>query len=220
MSSFGASATWTRTMRSFGIERIGGEIGAAGERVEGVEHQPDGGVVGAADHLPGVAVVVDVPAPGERLEADAQAALRRPLAELAKVGRRAVDAAERIRRDVGADEQEVAGELLHHVELALRAREDLGALRLRHALEIAEGLEGDGLQPEVGDHPAHVGGRAVEGQEVVLEDLDALEAGGRDGFQLLVEGAAEANGGDGGLHGISGLSGLKLLSLMPPRPSS
>ena len=88
------------------------EIGAAHEDVEGVEHEADRRVVGAAHHLPGVAVVVDVAAPGERLEADAQAALRGALAELMEVGGRAVDAAERVGRDVAADEEEVAAELL------------------------------------------------------------------------------------------------------------
>ena len=34
---------------------------------------------------------------------------------------------------------------------------------------------------------AHIGRRAVEGEQVVLEDLDALETGGGDGLELLVE---------------------------------
>ena len=112
MSSSGASASCTRKMRSPGIARIGVEVGPARQDVEGVEDQPDRRVVGAAHDLPGVAVVVDVAAPGQRLEADAQAALCRALAELAEVGGGAVDAAERIGRDVAADQQEIAAELL------------------------------------------------------------------------------------------------------------
>ena len=158
-------------------------------------------MVGAAHDLPGVAVVVDMAPPGQRLEGDAHAALRRALAELVEIGRRPVDAAEACRRDVAADHQEVAAELLHQVELALGAGEHLAALRLGHAFEIAEGLERDRLEAEIVDHPAHIRGRAVERQEVVLEDLDALELGGRDGLELLVQGAAQADGGDGGLHG-------------------
>ena len=73
------------------------DVDLARQRVEAVEDQADIRVVGAAHDLPGVAVVVDVPAPGERLVADAQAALGRPLAEFAKIGRGAVDAAERQR---------------------------------------------------------------------------------------------------------------------------
>jgi hypothetical protein len=176
------------------------EIGAAREDVKRVEHEPDGGMVGAAHRLPRVAIVVDVAAPGERLEADAQAALRRALAELAQIGRRAVDAAEAVGRDVGADEQQVGAELLHQVELALGAGEGAGALRGRHALEIAEGLQRDDGEAEFLDHAAHGARRAVEGEEIVLEDLDALEARGRDRRQLLVQGAAQRNRRDRSLH--------------------
>ena len=158
------------------------------------------GMVGAAHDLPGVAMVVDVAAPGERLVADAQAALRRPLAEFAEIGGRAVDAAERQRRDVGADKHQIGAELLHQVELALGAVEGARALRLRHALEIAERLEQRDLQPMVAHHPADLGGRAVEGQEVVLEDLDAVEAGRGDRRELLAQIAADRDRGDRGLQ--------------------
>ena len=81
------------------------EIGLARERVKGVEHETNGGMVRAAHHLPGVAVVVDMASPGQRLEADAQFALGRTLAELMKIRRAAIDAAERVRRDVAANQQ-------------------------------------------------------------------------------------------------------------------
>jgi hypothetical protein len=115
----------------------------------------------APHHLPGVAIVVDVAAPGEGLVADAQPAPCRALAELAEVGRGAVDSAERILGDVAAHEEEIAAELLHHVELALRAGERLCALRLGHALKVAEGLERDDLEAKVGGHAAHGRRRAV-----------------------------------------------------------
>ena len=76
-------------------------------------------MVGAPHHLPGVAVIADVAAPGQRLEADAQAALGRPLAKLVEIGRRPVDAAERVGGDIAADHQQVALQLLHQIELAL-----------------------------------------------------------------------------------------------------
>ena len=98
-------------MRSPGMARIESDVDPSRQGVEGVEDQPDVGMVGAADDLPGVAMVVDVAAPGQRLVADAQAALRRALAELAEVGGGAVDAAERERRDVGADQHQVGAEL-------------------------------------------------------------------------------------------------------------
>ena len=51
------------------------------------------------------------------------------------------------RRDVGADEHEIGAERLHHVELPLGAVEGLGALRLGHALEVAERLEQRDARP-------------------------------------------------------------------------
>ena len=48
--------------------------------------------------------------------------------------------------------------------------------------------------------PAHVGGRAVEGQEVVLEDLDVLEAGGGDRLELLDQPSAQTHRGNGKSH--------------------
>src|SRR5262249_40870873 len=48
------------------------QLGLAREGVETVEHEADSGVIGAAYGLPGIAVVVDVLAPGQSLKADAQ----------------------------------------------------------------------------------------------------------------------------------------------------
>jgi hypothetical protein len=57
-------------------------------------------MVGTAYRLPGVAVVIDVTSPGERLEADTHAVAARALAERMEVGRGAIDAAEALRRHV------------------------------------------------------------------------------------------------------------------------
>src|SRR5260221_8093780 len=157
-------------------------------------------MVGAAHQLPGIAVVADVFAPGQRLEADADAALRRALAELVKVRGGALDAAERIRRDIAADHQEVAAELAHQVELAFGAGKGAAPLRLRHAFEIAERLERHDLQAKRRHDAGDVLRRAVERQQIALEDLDAGESGRRDGLELLREPAAQRYGCDGGLH--------------------
>jgi hypothetical protein len=47
------------------------------------------------------------------------------------------------------------------------------------------------------------GSRGAAGviQQVVFEDLDAVEAGGGDGFEFLWQGAAQGHGGDRTLHG-------------------
>ncbi len=185
------------------VARDGGdrlEIGPAREDVEGVEHEPDRGMVGAAHRLPGIAVVVDVTPPGERLEPDPHAVALGALAERVKIGSRAIDAAEALRRHVGADEKQVAAEFAHQLELALGAGEDALAALGRHALEVAKRLEGDDLEPEIGDPPAHVGGRAVERQQVGLEYLDAPKPRGRDGLELFREIAAERHGCDREFH--------------------
>jgi len=57
--------------------------------VEAVEHEADGWMIGAANDFPGVTVVVDMTPPGQRLEANFQAALGRAFAKLAEIGRRA-----------------------------------------------------------------------------------------------------------------------------------
>ena len=124
-------------------------------------------------------------------------------AELGEVLRRTVDAAEAERRDVGADEDPRRPELVHQLELAPRPVEPAGALRLGHALEVPERLEGDDLEAVVAHHPADLGRRAVRGEHVGLEDLDALEAGGGDRRQLLGEAAAERDGGDREPHASS-----------------
>lgn len=67
------------------------------QRVETVYDQPDIGMVRAADDLPGVAVVVYMPPPGQRLVSDAKAAFRRQRAKFGEVIRRPVDAAQRVR---------------------------------------------------------------------------------------------------------------------------
>ena len=72
--------------------------------------EADGRVVRAAHDLPGDAIVVDVAPPRERLVGDAQAALCCTLAKLVQVGGGPVDAAKRRRRDVGANEQQIAAE--------------------------------------------------------------------------------------------------------------
>ena len=178
----------------------GAEIGAARQDMEGIEHQSDGGMVGAPHRLPGVAVVVDVAAPGQRLEGDAQAAAGGPLAQLAQVGSGAVDAAQRFGRHVAADHQEIGAELLHDVELALGAIHRALATSGRHALEVAERLKGDDVEPQLRAGAAHVCRRAVEGYKVVLEDLDRVELGVGDGFELFAERAAQGDCRNRGLH--------------------
>src|ERR1700750_199950 len=98
-------------------------------------------MIGAPHDFPGVAVVVDIAPPGQRLEADTQAPPGGALSELAQIVGGAVDAAKRVRRNVAADEQEIGAELFHQLELLLRPAERLGTLRFRQSFEIAERLQ-------------------------------------------------------------------------------
>src|SRR3546814_10432710 len=92
-----------------GPDRV--DVDPARQRMEGIEDQADIRMVGAADDFPGIAVVVDMAAPGQRLVADPQAAFRRPLAQFMEILCRPVDAAERQRRDIRARSEEHTSEL-------------------------------------------------------------------------------------------------------------
>ncbi|MCY1435368.1 hypothetical protein D9M71_514620 [compost metagenome] len=65
-----------------------------------------------------------------------------------------------------------------------------------HALEIAERLEQGDLQTQVGRQLAYLARTAAVVEQVVLEDLHAVEAGGGDGLEFFRQGAAERDGGD------------------------
>jgi hypothetical protein len=66
------------------------------EGMEAVEDDANSGMVGAPHDFPGIPVVVDVAAPGQRLEADAQSPRAGALAQFAEVVGGAVDAASRV----------------------------------------------------------------------------------------------------------------------------
>src|SRR5437773_167643 len=111
------------------------------QRVKAVEDDSDRFVIGAARDFPGVAVVADMTSPGQRLEADAQAARAGQFAELPEIRRGAINAAERGRRNIAADQQQIGLQFGHQVEFALGSCEVSGALRFGHAFEIAKRLE-------------------------------------------------------------------------------
>ena len=201
MSISGASASWTMNILSAGIARIeDGSILRAREWKES-EYQAYVCMIGPAHHLPGVAMVVDVAAPGEGLVADPDAVPGGPVAEFAKIGRRPVDTAERDGRGVGADEHQVGSQLAHQIELSLGPVEVARAMRLGHAFEVPEWLEERDLQARLAHHAANLGRGGIERQQVVLEDLDAVEASCRDRSELLFEVAAYRDGRDRSLHG-------------------
>ena len=222
ISSHGASASWTRKIRSPGIAAHRGEIGLAGESVKRVEHEPDGRMIGAPHHFPGVAVVVDVTCP--------RPAPRSRRASRAWPRARPVHGNRRRLRSMPPSE---SGDTLLHtssksqpsscIRSNLRsARSKVAlALRLRHAFEIAERLEGDGAQAEIGHLFGNIGRRAVIGKQIAFEDFDAAETGRCDRLQLFAQTAAETNRGNRGFHCLVLRSGrirpLRRARLRAPR---
>jgi hypothetical protein len=167
------------------------QIRAPGEDMKAVEDEANGRVIGAADDLPGVAVVVNMPPPGERLIADADAAFSGELAQFMKIGSGAIQSGKRVGRNIAADEQLAAAELLHDIEFALCARECACALRLRHSLEITERLKSKNVQAETIHHAGHIARGAVKRQQIGLENFNRVETGGSDRFQLLGKAATQ-----------------------------
>ena len=166
-------------------------IRAAGEDVKAVEAHAERRMAGRPDDLPRVLVLADMPAPGQRLVGDHQAARRGPLGQSVEVlGGQGV-VADRVRGHVGADQHGVRAQALHDVELALRplevGREAVG----RHRLEVAEGLVELDRQAQVRRLPADPLGRERRVDQVALEDLHALESGLRDRGQLLRQRATD-----------------------------
>src|SRR3546814_9469615 len=142
-------------------------------------------MIGTSHDLPRVTMVGYVSAPGEGFVADPQAALAGPCPQFAKVFRGTIDAAKRCRRHVRADEHQIGAERLHDVELAFGAVEGPGALRFRKAFKIPERLENGDAGARVPHHLPDLAGAGGIGEEVVLEDLDAVEARLADRLELL-----------------------------------
>jgi hypothetical protein len=102
--------------------------------------------------------------------------------------------------DVAAHQQQIRPKGLHHVELAFGAVQVALALRLRHRLEVAEGLEAGDRQAQAGREIADVVRGSVERQQIVFEDFHPVEPDGGGGLQLFRQCPTEGDGGDGLLH--------------------
>ena len=176
------------------------QSGAAREDVEGVQAHAQGGVVARLGDPPRVVVLGDVAAPGERLVGDAQPALGGAPGERVQLlgGERVV--VDRLGRDVRADQHRRRAELLHDVELRLGAVEVALERGLRDRLEVPERLVEVDRQAELRGRVPHVGRSERRVDQVGLEQLDSVEAGARRGGELLVERAAQADGGDRAAH--------------------
>src|ERR1700676_4745319 len=119
-------------------------------------------MISAPHDLPCIAVVVDVASPGQRLETDAQAVRSRELTQGVEIRCRAIDSADRGRRNIAADQQQIRLQFLHQVEFVLCAGKVARALRLGHALEIAKRLKRADGKTEIPAELANVARAPIE----------------------------------------------------------
>lgn len=159
--------------------------------MEAVEDQPEVRLVGPPHQVPGLLPGVHLAPPGQRLVADAQAADGGALGQLPEVIGQQRRFAEGIGSDVAAHQHQVGAEFLHQVELAFGALQISPQAFPAAALEVAERLEQQDLQAQVGTQPAYVARAAVVMKQVVLEDFHPVETGGGDGLELFRQGAAQ-----------------------------
>ena len=173
--------------------------------METVEDHPEGRVVSLAHQVPDLLVGVDVAAPGQRFVTDTQATLASMFGKQAQVVDQHLFIAQGIGLDVAAHQHQVSTQLLHQVELALGAVQVFLQAVAAAAFEITKRLEQGNGNTQVGAHLPHLAGAAGIVEQVIFEDLDAVETGGGDGFELFRQGAAQGHGSDRTLHGGSSL---------------
>ena len=168
-------------------------------------------MIGEPHDASGSLVAVDESAPRKRLVRDAHAELLGEVAELTQLdGRELLIAAAR-RRHVAAQEHGLDAETVHERELRRRPSQILFEQVGPHAFEVPERLVQIERQPElVGARSDHLG-RVRRGDEVGLEDLHAIEPCLARGHELLIQRAAEADGGDRRAHGTF----LRVPALVP-----
>ncbi len=179
-----------------GDDADAGRVAAPRQDVEAVQAQPERGVVGAAHDPPRVVERVDEPAPGECLVGDPQAPLGGAGGQQVQLLGGEVVVVHGVRRDRRAHQHRVGAELLHHVELVLGAAEVGREHVRRDRLEVAERLVEVDREAQPGAALADLPGRPPRDDQVVLEDLHAVETRRGDRGQLVVEGAGQADGGD------------------------
>ena len=157
----------------------------ATQSVETVEDKTDILVIGAAHDFPCITVIVDVAPPSQSLISDPKPPCLGPFTERVEIRRRAVDPAKRLRMHARTNKDEIRAQLLHKVELAFCTVKSLGAKRLGQPLEIPKRLEQRNIEPMIADHLADVTRASVIGNEILLENFDAVEPCGGNRFKLF-----------------------------------
>ena len=163
-------------------------------------HTPTFGWSASCDDAPRPAVVVDEPAPGQRLERHLDVVSRGEVAESAQlIGRHLVGVDGR-GRHVAADQDDADAEALRGGEGGACAAQVVGEGVLVDALDVAQRLIEVQRQAEPAAQRADLLRAVVVGDQVGFEQLDAVEARRRAGVQLLGERTAQRHRGDGRLH--------------------
>ncbi len=176
--------------------------------METVENPPQRRMIDLPHQRPDIAPGLHVAAPGQRFVADPQPASAGALGDEGEVAEQRFAVAQRVGLHVAAQQHEFGAELLHQIELALGAIEVALQALARAALEVAERLEQRDRQAQILAAPADVLRAAGVVEQVVLEQFDAVEAGGRRGLELLRQGPAEGYGGDRALHAVTPVTGV------------
>gem|GEM_PF-3149289 len=178
-------------------------IVAQGEGVEAVEDDAQRRMVDLLHQRPDIAPGLHVTAPGQGLVTDPQATRTGALGDEGEVAEQGLAVAQRIGLHIAAQQHQLGAEFLHQVELALGAIEVALQTLARTALEIAKRLEQGDLEPQVLAASTNVLRAAGVIEQVILEQLDAVEAGGGHGLQFLRQGTAQGHGGDRAFHAVT-----------------
>ena len=146
---------------------------------------------GLLDQPPGVAEGVDARPPGERLVAYPQPPFCRALGRLTKLRGHALVIIDGALRDIGANQEKGRAELLHQIEFAFDAIEIAQEHIVGDPLEIAKRLIKADFKPAIGGEQPRLLRRAVEEKQIVLEDLDSVEARGGSCLELFRQRSAQ-----------------------------
>ena len=82
---------------------LGGDLFA--KNMNTVQHQANRRVIGAAHHLPGITIIVDILGPGHRFITDSEAPFGRPFTQFAKIISQPVDTAQGLFVGAGTDQK-------------------------------------------------------------------------------------------------------------------
>ena len=194
----GASASCTKNSFSAGHLGDAGASSSTASVWKLSTISPSARMVRRLHDAPGVTPSVDMTPPGQRLVSDAQPA-RAARARPSPPGRRRRGRRRRARRHAMLLHTSTRSVPSACITSNLRSARSM--LRVRCGSGIASksrnGWKIVIARPRpFGDAP-HVRGRSVEGQQIVLEHFDAVEADGGGGIQLFRQRAAQGDCGDG-----------------------